>query len=118
MTKPAGASRFFVWGATVLVVTAGCAKPDVEIRSLPNGTRQLTCRHTLSQCLSHVDDVCKGASYEVLYATDTQKVYGSPSSNEVESRTSQAVVHCLGPHQKSMADAAAPAGYVAPAPNA
>src|SRR5678809_1461078 len=102
MTKAGGAFSCFFFFATVLVFTAGCAKPDVEIRSLPNGTRQLTCRHTLPQCLSHVDDVCKGASYEILYATDTQKVYGSPSSNEVESRTSQAVVHCLGPHQKSM----------------
>jgi hypothetical protein len=115
MTKPAGAFSFVVWGGTVLVVTAGCAKPDVEIRSLPDGTRQLTCRHTLPQCLSHVDDVCKGASYEILYATDTQKVYGSPSSNEVESRTSQAVVHCLGLHQEPMGEAVAGASLIAAA---
>jgi hypothetical protein len=115
MTKPAGASRFFVWGATVLFVTAGCAKPDVEIRSLPNGARQLTCRHTLPQCLSHVDDVCKGASYEILYAIDTQRIYGSPSSNEVESRTSQAVVHCLGLHQEPMGEAVAGASLIAAA---
>jgi hypothetical protein len=91
----------------------GCAKPDVEIRALPDGARELTCKHTLPQCLSHVDEVCKGASYEVLYATDTQKIYGSPSSSEVESRTSQAVVHCLGPHQKPMDDKAAAAALVA-----
>src|SRR6188768_41796 len=114
MTRAFGAVRLVLGG----LLGAACARPDVEIRALPDGTRELSCKHTLSQCLSHVDDVCKGASYEVLYATDTQKVYGSPSSNEVESRTSQAVVHCLGPHQKSMADAAALAGYVAPAPNA
>jgi len=115
MTKPAGAFSWVFFGATVLVVTAGCAKPDVEIRSLPNGTRQLTCRHTLPQCLSHVDDVCKGASYEILYATDTQKVYGSPSSNEVESRTSQAVVHCLGVHQEPMGEAVAGQSLIAAA---
>jgi hypothetical protein len=102
-------------GAFVLLVTVGCAKPDVEIRALPNGTRQLTCRHTLPQCLSHVDDVCKGASYEILYATDTQKVYGSPSSNEVESRTSQAVVHCLGQHQEPMGEAVAGQSLIAAA---
>jgi len=94
MARASGVFALVLWG---------CAKPDVEIRALPDGTRELTCRHTLPQCLSHVDDVCKGASYEVLYATDTQKIYGSPSSSEVESRTSQAVVHCLGPHQKPMA---------------
>jgi hypothetical protein len=97
-----------------LVAAAGCARPDLEIRALPDGTRELTCKHTLPQCLSHVEDVCKGNSYEVLYATDTQKVYGSPSSSEVESRTSQAVVHCLGPHQKSMAGAPLPAGVAVP----
>jgi len=115
MAKPAGAFSFVVWGGTVLLVAAGCAKPDVEIRSLPNGTRQLTCRHTLPQCLSHVDDVCKGASYEILYATDTQRIYGSPSSNEVESRTSQAVVHCLGLHQEPMGEAVAGASLIAAA---
>ena len=97
-----------------LIGAAACARPDVEIRALPDGTRELTCKHTLPQCLSHVDDVCKGNSYEVLYAADTQKIYGSPSSSEVESRTSQAVVHCLGPHQKSMVGAAASAGVAVP----
>jgi hypothetical protein len=88
----------FALGAALAAVA--CARPDLEIRALPDGTRELTCKYTLSQCLSHADDVCKGASYEVLYATDTQKVYGSPSSNEIESRTSQAVIHCLGIHDK------------------
>jgi hypothetical protein len=118
MTKPAGVLAFVFCGATALLATAGCAKPDVEIRSLPNGARQLTCRHTLAQCLSHVDDVCKGASYEILYASDTQKVYGSPSSNEVESRTSQAVVHCLGVHQEPMGEAVAGASLIAAAASA
>ena len=107
MANPPGVLRLLGWGAAALFVTVACAKPDVEIRALPDGTRELACRHTLPQCLSHVDDVCKGASYEVLYATDTQKIYGSPSSNEVESRTSQAVIHCLGPHQKPMGEAPA-----------
>jgi hypothetical protein len=116
MTRAFGRALLVLAG---LPAAAACARPDVEIRALPDGTRELTCKHTLPQCLSHVEDVCKGSSYEVLYATDTQKVYGSPSANEVESRTSQAVVHCLGPHQKSMADAAAPAGVVGgPLPNA
>ncbi|HWP04482.1 MAG TPA: hypothetical protein VNN72_02010 [Polyangiaceae bacterium] len=114
MTKPGGAFSIVFWGASALVAV-GCTKPDVEIKSLPNGTRQLTCRHTLPQCLSHVDDVCKGASYEILYATDTQKVYGSPSSNEVESRTSQAVVHCLGVHQEPMGEAVAGQSLIAAA---
>ena len=114
MANPPGVLNLFVLGATGLFVTVACAKPDVQINALPDGTRELTCRHTLPQCLSHVDDVCKGASYEVLYATDTQKIYGSPSSNEVESRTSQAIVHCLGPHQKARGDQT-PAGAVASA---
>jgi hypothetical protein len=116
MANPVGVLNLSVLGAGGLFVTIACAKPDVEIRALPDGTRELTCRHTLPQCLSHVDDVCKGNSYEVLYATDTQKIYGSPSSNEVESRTSQAVVHCLGPHQKAMGEQTAAAGSAASAP--
>ena len=115
MTRASGA-LLLVFGG--LFAAAACARPDVEIRALPDGTRELTCKHTLPQCLSHVDDVCKGNSYEVLYAKDTQKIYGSPSSNEVESRTSQAVVHCLGPHQKPMAGADAPAGAPGPVPEA
>lgn len=115
MANPPGVLNLFVLGVTALFMTVACAKPDVEIRALPDGTRELTCRHTLPQCLSHVDDVCKGNSYEVLYATDTQKIYGSPSSNEVESRTSQAVVHCLGPHQKAMGEQTPAAGAAASA---
>jgi len=114
MAKSPGVLRLLVLGATGLFATAACAKPDVQVRALPDGTRELTCRHTLPQCLSHVDDFCKGASYEVLYATDTQKIFGSPSSSEVESRTSQAVIHCLGPHQKPMGEPPAP-GAVASA---
>jgi len=105
MANPPGVLSLLVLGATGLFVTVACAKPDLEIKALPDGTRELACKTPLPQCLSHVDDVCKGASYEVLYATDTQKIYGSPSYNEVESRTSQAVVHCLGPHQKPKGEA-------------
>ena len=118
MANPSRVPALVFWGAIALATTAGCAKPDVEIRALPDGARELTCRHTLPQCLSHVEDVCKGASYEVLYATDTQKIYGSPSSSEVESRTSQAVVHCLGPHQKPMEEKAAGAALMAAAASA
>src|SRR6187399_1133637 len=115
MANPSRVPALVFWGAAALVVTAGCAKPDVEIRALPDGARELTCRHTLPQCLSHVEDVCKGSSYEVLYATDTQKIYGSPSSSEVETRTSQAVIHCLGPHQKPMEEKTAGAALIAAA---
>jgi hypothetical protein len=64
-----------------------------------------------------VDDYCKGASFEVLYGHDEQHLYGSPGS-EVESRTSRAVVHCLGPHAKPVAAPARalPAASAAPAP--
>ncbi|HEV8548559.1 MAG TPA: hypothetical protein VGQ57_06015 [Polyangiaceae bacterium] len=113
MTKRFGALGVAFWGA---LGAAACTHQDVEIHALPDGTKQLSCMHTLPQCLSHVDDVCKGNSYEILYAIDTQKIYGSDNESQVESRTSSAVVHCLGPHQKRMTDGVASAGAPASLP--
>lgn len=113
MTNRFGVLAVVVWG---VLGAAACAHQDVEIKALPDGTKQLSCMHTLPQCLSHVDDVCKGNSYEILYAIDTQKVYGSDNESQVESRTSSAVVHCLGPHEKRMTDGIATADAAAPLP--
>jgi hypothetical protein len=66
------------------------------VSKLPDGTRELQCDQPLWKCLLHVDDYCKGASYEVLHASDEQLVFGSQAS-AVEGRRSRAVLRCLKP---------------------
>ncbi len=76
----------------------GCSREGVTTSRLPDGTRELRCEHALWKCLLHVDDYCRGASYEVVRAADEQLVYGSDKSS-VEARRSHAVVRCLKPGQ-------------------
>lgn len=68
---------------------------------MPDGVHQFKCQAPLWKCLNYVDDVCKGASYEVLYARDDQRVFGSEQSS-IEGHTSEAQVHCLGLHAKPL----------------
>lgn len=82
-----------------LSLVAGCSRPGVRTQRLPDGTRELECQVPLWKCLMHVDDYCKGASYEVLYALDKQQVFGSQQST-IEARTSEAVIRCQGQHVK------------------
>jgi hypothetical protein len=90
-----------------------CSRQGVQTTKLPDGTRELTCSLPLWKCLLHVDDFCKGVSYEVLYASDEQLVYGSQAS-AVEGRRSHAVLRCLKPGA-SLPDAPPPVADVAPA---
>ena len=80
---------------------------------MPDGSHDITCPGTpLAKCLDNVETVCKGASYEVLYARDEQKTYGVEQTY-VEKHTSRAQVHCLGLHEEPRSDGvalAAPSG--------
>jgi hypothetical protein len=98
-----------------LSMFAGCSRPGVRMQSLPDGTRELECQVPLWKCLMHVDDYCKGASYEVLYALDKQQVFGSQQST-IEARTSEAVIRCQGQHVKLKGPLDPPPAAAAPAP--
>jgi hypothetical protein len=89
-----------------LLTALGCSRAGVQTTKLPDGTRELRCDVALWKCLLHVDDYCKGASYEVIHASDEQLVFGSQAS-AVEGRRSQAVLRCLKPGAK-LADSPAP----------
>jgi hypothetical protein len=96
-----------------LSVVAGCSRPGVRMQSLADGTRELECQVPLWKCLQHVDDYCKGASYEVLYALDKQQVFGSQQST-IEARTSEAVIRCQGQHVKLTGPVDPPPAAAAP----
>lgn len=75
---------------------------------MPDGSSVLKCQAGLGKCIDAIDTLCKGNSYEILYARDDQKIYGSENESLIENRSSIAAVHCLGPHEKMRgADAAA-----------
>jgi hypothetical protein len=81
---------------------------------MPDGLNDITCPATpLPKCLDNVETVCKGTSYEVLYARDEQKTYGVDQTY-VERHTSRAQVHCLGLHDQPRSDGVTMAA-VAPA---
>ena len=79
---------------------------------MPDGSREFKCQAPLWKCLNYVDDLCKGASFEVLYARDNQHVFGT-DQNHVEGHTSEAQVHCLGPNDHYKAAAAGASGSAA-----
>jgi hypothetical protein len=81
----------------VLFLGVGCAKSGVEIQRMPNDLNLIKCKTGLPKCLDTVDAVCKGSSYEILYARDEQRIFGVDQTY-VEGRTSRAQVHCIGPH--------------------
>src|SRR6185369_2684610 len=106
-TRRTIALGFFGWVGAPLVLFLGCSRSGVEIQRMPDGSREFKCQAPLWKCLNYVDDLCKGASYEVLYARDNQHVYGT-DQNHVEGHTSEAQVHCLGPNDHYKAPPAAP----------
>jgi len=67
---------------------------------MPDGSTVLTCHAPLGKCIDAIDKLCKGSSYEILYARDDQKIYGSDNESLIENRSSIAAVHCLGIHDK------------------
>ena len=87
------------------------------MQRLPDGTRELKCEVPLWKCLMHIDDYCKGASYEVLYALDRQQVFGSQEST-IEARTSEAVVRCKGQHTQLQGPAEPPPAAASSGPGA
>jgi hypothetical protein len=94
-------------------MAVACSRAGVEVQRLPNGAKQLKCDAPLEQCLRYVDDVCKGGSYEVLYAKDERQLYGSEQS-QVEGHRSQAEVHCLRSNADSLATSTPPPASAAP----
>jgi hypothetical protein len=99
-----------------LVLIWGCTRSGVKIQELPDGAHGFECHTPLPQCLGYVDSVCKGNSYEVLYARDEETIYGV-GQNYVEGHKSRAQVHCLGPHEPPRYDDETPAAASA-APSA
>jgi hypothetical protein len=93
--------------ALVVLFGVGCARSGVEIQRMPDGSHDITCPGTpLAKCLDNVESVCKGTSFEVLYARDEQKTYGVEQTY-VEKHTSRAQVHCLGLHDVPRSDGVA-----------
>jgi hypothetical protein len=88
-------------GIGFLLGVVACARPGVDVMRLPNGAERLRCHTTLPECLAHADALCKGASYEVLYAKHERSVFGTDQS-QVEGHSSVAEIHCLGPHEKPL----------------
>ncbi len=82
-----------------LVAAAACSRPGVQVTRLPGGVHELRCDHALATCLSHVDDYCKGSSYEVVQGSDEALFYGTGDSS-VEGHKSFAVVRCLSRGEK------------------
>lgn len=111
--------RFRTFSMSIcLGVLAACSRPGVTSTKHADGTRELRCEHPLWKCLLHVDDYCRGASYEVLHASDEQLVYGSDAS-QVEGRLSRALVRCMKPGVSPRAwevQTAEAAGSAAPPP--
>ncbi len=96
------------WLLVASVFVFGGCRSGVEIQRMPDGSSVLKCRAPLGRCIDAIDTLCKGNSYEILYARDDQKIYGSENESQIENRSSIAAVHCLGPHEKIRgADAAA-----------
>lgn len=76
-----------------------CASRSAEIHTerLPDNVFKLTCETApLTRCLARADDVCHGNPYEVLSARDQRNHYGQRETgdNEVETRSSEATIHC------------------------
>jgi hypothetical protein len=110
-TRRANALRGGV-GLGFLLNVVACARPGVDVMSLPNGAERLRCQSSLPECLAHADALCKGASYEVLYAKHERSVFGTGQS-QVEGHASVAEIHCLGPHEKPLPTGTAPSSDAA-----
>lgn len=69
--------------------------PGVERTRLEDGTFRFRCEGSLSQCLTHVEQVCGDATYTVLSAVDLRRYYG-PRIGQYEQghRSSEAVIRC------------------------
>ena len=107
------------WVPALLVLGfLGCARSGVEIQRTPEGLNDITCPGIpLAKCLDNVETVCKGSSYEILYARDEQNTYGVDQTY-VEKHTSRAQVHCLGLHEQPRTDGVVLAASASGAPGA
>jgi hypothetical protein len=74
-------------------VLACSSLKNVEKRTLPDGSYELTCRTRLSLCLVEMQDSCTEAGYDVVDAFEERKRAG-PHNNEVETVRSHARVRC------------------------
>ncbi|HET6280880.1 MAG TPA: hypothetical protein VFH73_07940 [Polyangia bacterium] len=69
--------------------------PAFTSRRLEDGTYQLRCRTELSLCLSRVDEVCRGKSYDVVSANDRRRpIDVTIGSYQRETRSSEAIIRC------------------------
>jgi len=67
----------------------------VERTRLEDGSFLFRCQGSLTQCLTHVEQVCHDATYRVLRAVDRRSYYGPRIGQvETENRTSEAVIRC------------------------
>lgn len=111
--------RFWTLSTSIcLGLLLACSRSGVTSTRYADGTREIRCEHPLWKCLRHIDDYCRGASFEVLHASDEQLRYGSDAS-EIEGRKSRALVLCMKPGVAPRAwevNSAAPPASAAPPP--
>ena len=75
----------------------GCSLSNVDIKTLPDGSHELTCRSRLSTCLVEIQETCAEAGYDVVTAFEERKRYG-PIEPAVEIVRSHATIRCRKMH--------------------
>jgi hypothetical protein len=76
-----------------LLGLAACSLSNVDHKTLPDGSHELTCRSHLSTCLVAIQETCAEAGYDVVSASEERKRAG-PATIETETVRSQATVRC------------------------
>lgn len=79
--------------ACAACIFTACATQGVEHRHLGEQRYHFRCQTGLASCLSHVSDVCRDTSYDVLRARDRRHFTGVEPA-EREQRSSEAVIEC------------------------
>jgi hypothetical protein len=72
-----------------------CAAPAFTSHRQDDGAYRLECKLPLPECLSHVDDICRGSPYDVVSAHDHRRPVDIAVGNvQSQSWASDAVVRC------------------------
>jgi hypothetical protein len=93
VSGPGGRAAIAV-AAGLLFVTACAALSSSTVEHKPDGTYELRCKSALSACLQRADDVCQGAGYTVVRASDDRDYRGPQGIAESEIRSSNALIRC------------------------
>lgn len=72
---------------------SACSLKNMERKTLPDGSHELTCRARLSACLVEIQEICADAGYDVVSAFEERKRSG-PSTGETEIIRSHATIRC------------------------